>query len=550
MKLGLVLSATDKMSRVLSGIERKFKSFDKTGKAFQKTGAYMMGMGTAAIGGMFAAVKQEASAASEYLRTSQKIGASVESWQRLEYAADRTNVASESLRISMQRMMKTTFAASTGNKKAEATFKMLGISYKDSTGKLKDSGKIIEEVANKFKLAPDGPKKTALAILLFGKAGADMIPMLNKGSEGIKGFGDEAKKFGLIMSKNEAVEMKKFSLQMRHVNDAFTGMKRKIAEAALPMMMKLANKFSDTSIKIINWVTKNKELVSSIVKWTGKIGVLLIGLGALNMIIGTVFRSISGIIKAVQFFQIVLKSQAILNAVKYLKAFSLASKAQAVWTGIMTAAQWLWNAAMTANPIGLIIAGIAALVAIVIVCWKKFAAFRAVIKTVWDTMKGFGKILKDYVLDSIRGIISGLGSMGKAIGLLFHGKFSAAFDEAKKGVKVLSGYDAKMKAITRTKTLVTGITQKYTSTLTKEREAEKPKSAQMMQAHNQRVSSKTISSERISNNSTPVFNYNPTIHLQNGSAAELSAVKQFNEREFSAMLRKVNNRNARLSFGG
>ena len=36
-----------------------------------------------------------------------------------------------------------------------------------------------------------------------------------------------------------------------------------------------------------------------------------------------------------------------------------------------------------------------------IACWNKFAGFRAVILTVWDTVKGFGNILKQYVLDRI-----------------------------------------------------------------------------------------------------------------------------------------------------
>ncbi len=40
--------------------------------------------------------------------------------------------------------------------------------------------------------------------------------------------------------------------------------------------------------------------------------------------------------------------------------------AQAAATGIATAAQWLWNVAMDANPIALIIIGIAALVAAII----------------------------------------------------------------------------------------------------------------------------------------------------------------------------------------
>lgn len=54
---------------------------------------------------------------------------------------------------------------------------------------------------------------------------------------------------------------------------------------------------------------------------------------------------------------------------------------------IVTAAQWLWNVAMSANPIGLIILAIAAVIAIVIVMYKKFDWFRNAVQAVWKVMK-------------------------------------------------------------------------------------------------------------------------------------------------------------------
>lgn len=63
---------------------------------------------------------------------------------------------------------------------------------------------------------------------------------------------------------------------------------------------------------------------------------------------------------------------------------AIKNKALAVSTGVMTAAQWLWNAAMTANPIGLVIAGVAAL-----------ATGAHLLYDNWDTVtKWFGDKLK------------------------------------------------------------------------------------------------------------------------------------------------------------
>lgn len=61
-------------------------------------------------------------------------------------------------------------------------------------------------------------------------------------------------------------------------------------------------------------------------------------------------------------------------------AISAATKAWA-------AAQWLLNIAMTANPIGLVILGIVALIAIFVIAWKKSDTFRAIVLASWAAIK-------------------------------------------------------------------------------------------------------------------------------------------------------------------
>lgn len=75
-----------------------------------------------------------------------------------------------------------------------------------------------------------------------------------------------------------------------------------------------------------------------------------------------------------------------LQSVQFLKAKvatlaqSVAQKAAAATSLVWATAQRVLNAAMTANPIGLVIAAIAALVAIFIVAYKKSDTFRAIVQ--------------------------------------------------------------------------------------------------------------------------------------------------------------------------
>ena len=73
------------------------------------------------------------------------------------------------------------------------------------------------------------------------------------------------------------------------------------------------------------------------------------------------------------------------------KLQTAASKVQAVWTKAVAAAQWLWNIALSANPIGLIIVAIVALVAVFRFLVDKCETFRkivtAVFEAVWRVIK-------------------------------------------------------------------------------------------------------------------------------------------------------------------
>jgi hypothetical protein len=124
-------------------------------------------------------------------------------------------------------------------------------------------------------------------------------------------------------------------------------------------------------------------------------------LSGLNAVIGGVTAFIGAIQSVVTWVQqwsdviigvtVVL---AILNA--QLIAQGAAMAAMALWSGVVraatiawTAVQWLLNVALTANPIGLVIAGIAALIAVIIIAWNHSATFRAIVLGLWSTFVGF-----------------------------------------------------------------------------------------------------------------------------------------------------------------
>lgn len=167
--------------------------------------------------------------------------------------------------------------------------------------------------------------------------------------------------------------------------------------------------------------------------------------------------------------------------------YTLYTSGATIATAAWTAAQWLLNVALTANPIGLVITAIGALVAGVIYAWKKFVGFRAVVMGVWGTLKEFGSIVTDVftgLWKTIKGVFTldpkliqegatqAVGAMynagqrmGKAYKDGYEGVMADAKKEDEKGVtSAIAPAGGKVKPVTPpTKTETGGSADKSTS---------------------------------------------------------------------------------------
>jgi lambda family phage tail tape measure protein len=148
-------------------------------------------------------------------KMSQKIGISVESLSALKFSAHLADVSFEQLSKGIEHLSKNmlmvaqgaghTIAVFNGIGMAmrggpAAAFAELGIRITDTHGKLKSSDAVMMEVSDRFEKMKDGANKTGLAMQIFGKAGADLIPMLNEGSKAIREQRAEAERLGIVMT--------------------------------------------------------------------------------------------------------------------------------------------------------------------------------------------------------------------------------------------------------------------------------------------------------------------------------------------------------------
>ena len=130
-----------------------------------------------------------------------------------------------------------------------------------------------------------------------------------------------------------------------------------------------------------------------------------------------------------------------------LKGWTIAQWAQVTAMIAAEKAMKLLNLAMWKNPVFWITGGIMLLGTAIYTCWKKFAGFRAAVWSTLDIIKKFAILIKDFVIDRIKSILSGIGRLGSAIAKLFKGQFKEAWAEAKQGAKeIIGGEDIKKMA--------------------------------------------------------------------------------------------------------
>lgn len=185
---------------------------------------------TAASASLVASVKSAIDTGDQFNKLSQKTGIAVESLSALAYAGDLADVNIESLATGIKKLsVNMAEAASNTKSKAAEAFSALGVAVKDANGNLRASDAVIGDVADKFANMKDGAGKTALAVALFGKAGADLIPLLNQGSKGIADMTEEAKKLGLVMTGQMAKDAEEFNDNIKKLSLSMSALGRSIA---------------------------------------------------------------------------------------------------------------------------------------------------------------------------------------------------------------------------------------------------------------------------------------------------------------------------------
>jgi hypothetical protein len=279
---------------------------------------------------------------------------------------------------------------------ADRMHKFAKIADKEAGLSMRAFNELVTPVGAGLRNVGFGADEAAKASIGLAKRAADMASVFNVDvsealgavQAGLRGEADPLERFGVGLSA-AATQSKAMELGLAGSTKELTA--QDLAQARLALIMDQTNKlqgdFKNTSDSAANASRVNAAAQENLSAKFGKgllpvmeayqrlvqsaMGFLGEHTTATKIAVGVVAALAAGVLAARAGMAIY---QASLIAVR---------AATATYTGV----QWLLNAALNANPIGIVIVAIAALAAGVILAYKKSETFRDVLETVWGVIK-------------------------------------------------------------------------------------------------------------------------------------------------------------------
>lgn len=227
---------------------------------------------------------------------------------------------------------------------------------------------------------------------VLGVSQAEVRGLVEKGKVGFpqveqvfKNLTAAGSKFGGLMEAQSHT----ITGQMSNLSDAWGQFKSDLGQSMAPLIT-----------SVIGGLSGGIEYLRDTFEWVQAHGPLVKGvLTGIAVAVG-VYTAALAVNSTTTFYNTLLTKGAVVALGLQTVWTNLATAATSLWTG----AQWLLNAALTANPIGVVVMAIAALVAGVIYAWYHFESFRAGVMGVWEVLKATFA----WVASAVRPIIDGL----------------------------------------------------------------------------------------------------------------------------------------------
>jgi hypothetical protein len=392
----------------------------------------------ASIGGIVEMVKHAAEYGATLYDTALKTGVAADQLARWHFAASLTGTSVEALDKGLEFLNRTIGDSLSGKNQAMAImFSRLHISLRDGTGHIRDASQVMGDLAEAIKRNANSPVILAeISKALGARGGAELLPLLRQGKDGLAAIAEEAEHFGLVMSTDGVKAAKEFDDSWKKVGFSIQGLSNAIGEKLFPVLKPLLDGMAEwiaanrawiatgianavgavgDALKSIDWasiktfVLSLGEAFKFVASWLGPTGTAI---AVATVLMAPLLTAVGGAT-----WSLISLGGALAGVAMRLGLLAFSQIAGAIGTFIAairmgTGVMLAFNAVMIANPIALVIAGVVALGAAAFLIWKYWTPITAFFKKLWaDILEIF-----DAAWAKIKPIVDALMAGAKGIG--------------------------------------------------------------------------------------------------------------------------------------
>lgn len=292
--------------------------------------------------------------------TAQKTGVAVEALQFYGFVAKLNSSSAEGITHAMTKLNRQLGeSAKTGKGPAVDALKKLGINFGSTEFKANSLDEKMQLISDRLAKLPDGPEKVALAMDLFGRSGAELIPTLNDLGKNGDELREQFKELGGGLSGEQTSALDDFGDNLDKAKFSLGAVKNQIVAGMLPALKELLDGF-------MGWLRANKEVIASGVRMA--VEALIVAFKALGVIVGS-------IIDIYHFFEEhSTLAKAVLIAIAAVILSSVVPALAAMTLG--------WIEALA--PILVAVAVISGIVLVLMDLWESFTTGKGIAATVWN----------------------------------------------------------------------------------------------------------------------------------------------------------------------
>ncbi|HZV89567.1 MAG TPA: hypothetical protein VFF95_18610 [Candidatus Binatus sp.] len=241
-----VFAQLGQFGNVVNDLSRSVgESFDGIGKSGNGIATAVTALGALGAAGVAAAAgfielgKSGAEVVEKLDLVSQKTGISIRDLQIFQAAGATVGVSLDDMVIGMKKFGQALTGFGKGAA-AQSVLRELGVTSKDSK-------EALLETADAFEKMEDGPRKASDAVALFGKSGMQLIPLLNKGREGIGEWEAALDKLGPVIGKEAVKANQDYKKSIEELSLSWDKVKVDVEQSVIPSLSKatswIANNF-------------------------------------------------------------------------------------------------------------------------------------------------------------------------------------------------------------------------------------------------------------------------------------------------------------------